>query len=84
MSSKMKISVLEKRALAKATRCFCPPDRVIPRLPIKVRSPLGRLDKSYVSEVASRTVSYHSSSTNLSSETPQIALLMVPLCSHGD
>ena len=49
-------------ARAMATRCFCPPDSVIPRSPISVASPSGSADKSTSSWHALTTAAYRASS----------------------
>mmetsp|Transcript_64218 Transcript_64218/g.129084 ORF Transcript_64218/g.129084 Transcript_64218/m.129084 type:complete len:99 (-) Transcript_64218:89-385(-) len=45
-------------ARAMATRCFCPPDRLMPFSPISVWSPSGSCCKSDVSAHASITEAY--------------------------
>ena len=41
-SSRINIGAMRTRPLASAARCFCPPESVTPRSPIKVLSPLGK------------------------------------------
>mmetsp|Transcript_66312 Transcript_66312/g.158217 ORF Transcript_66312/g.158217 Transcript_66312/m.158217 type:complete len:216 (-) Transcript_66312:882-1529(-) len=48
-------------ARARATRCFCPPERLMPRSPMAVWSPSGNTSRSERRAQASRTASYRSS-----------------------
>mmetsp|Transcript_14646 Transcript_14646/g.43529 ORF Transcript_14646/g.43529 Transcript_14646/m.43529 type:complete len:129 (-) Transcript_14646:1293-1679(-) len=49
-------------ARAMATRCFWPPEIVMPRSPISVPSPAGNCSKSSARQHARRTLWYHASS----------------------
>mmetsp|Transcript_12347 Transcript_12347/g.22061 ORF Transcript_12347/g.22061 Transcript_12347/m.22061 type:complete len:97 (+) Transcript_12347:2305-2595(+) len=49
-------------ARARATRCFCPPLRLIPRSPISVWSPEGSWSRSGSRAQASSTARYQSGS----------------------
>mmetsp|Transcript_19610 Transcript_19610/g.28309 ORF Transcript_19610/g.28309 Transcript_19610/m.28309 type:complete len:97 (-) Transcript_19610:2274-2564(-) len=52
-------------ARARATRCFWPPERLIPLSPISVMSPAGRMWRSGRRAQASSTTLYHSWSYGL-------------------
>lgn len=52
-------------ARAMFRRCFWPPDTVMPRSPISVRSPSGNISRSDRKAQASMTLLYHSSSYSL-------------------
>mmetsp|Transcript_62188 Transcript_62188/g.85478 ORF Transcript_62188/g.85478 Transcript_62188/m.85478 type:complete len:174 (-) Transcript_62188:355-876(-) len=56
----MSASAYTARAIA--TRCFCPPDRLMPFSPISVWSPAGRILRSSSRAQASRIASYLASS----------------------
>mmetsp|Transcript_41831 Transcript_41831/g.119642 ORF Transcript_41831/g.119642 Transcript_41831/m.119642 type:complete len:105 (+) Transcript_41831:121-435(+) len=61
-SSKTMMSALLYAARAMATRCFCPPEIVIPRSPISVKSPAVNCLMSSSNEHAFKTCAYQFSS----------------------
>ena len=56
-SSKRSTSAPESAARARLTRCFCPPERLMPRAPISGASPAGSAARSMRSWHASMTAS---------------------------
>mmetsp|Transcript_17649 Transcript_17649/g.28219 ORF Transcript_17649/g.28219 Transcript_17649/m.28219 type:complete len:136 (-) Transcript_17649:269-676(-) len=59
-SSKTYKFEFEYTARAMQTRCFCPPDKLMPRSPISVLSPAGRASRSGPRQLTSTALSYRS------------------------